>query len=867
MSQPSPRAEIQNDTASNASEPTLDVSSINDTHLRSGDPGLASTVEFAPRSVIGPYQLINKLGQGGMGAVYQARHLKLEKLVALKILSPHLVGDAAAVQRFEREMKAVGKLEHPNIVRAMDAGEVEGTHFLVMEYVEGVDLHRLVKNGGPQPLGAACRLIRQAALALAYAHERGLVHRDIKPSNLFLTNAGQLKVLDLGLAKLGPSGVDSLTNTGASMGTPDYMSPEQWTDMRLVDHRSDLYALGCTLYFLLLGRPPFGDDQHSTVASKMNGHISGEAPLLRATLPDIPREIEAVYKQLLAKQRNARPSSGHELADALAPFADADDQPISPRRFRAASWRPMSGNRKTWFGIALATTTVVMIVGCAFFFFFKNRRQPVAQRPGQTPAQQAAAPSTVRDPASKQSTPPTNIREDNDTAPNNTELEIPEPEDNGSATGLPNRRNLPPGESSSQQGFSRTPRQRTGSDFVGGPGSKTGSQLPSHGGIAQVRLDTSSGSIRRGDEVQLPVLAEFVGHSGPIRATSFSRSQRYLATASDDQTIRIWDLKLWKPVGCLRGYSASVRCVAFSPNDELVAWSGAGFFTMPVMVWNLRQNKLEAAFEFTEETSPSQVNSLAFSSDGKLLAAAGSGPVHVWSIAQKKLLHRLNWQVSFPSYAYGVAFSPDNMLLAAGCHGGDGIDTPECVRTWKVPSGDPVDRFSGDSNVTALSHDDVRGAVSFSADGTTLYRITKGSDRFGSLRAGGALGGAGFGGPDEYGSLLSWSLKDQNPSPQQVPTGGLFALAVLPKGKLLVAATTGGNQRRFGMPPGDAASPTDQVDLWDASDERTVVVESKHRKAVTALGFAPEGDWLATGGDDNRVKLWDVKSILSSAEE
>src|SRR5262245_13664627 len=153
----------------------------------------------APVTYIGPYELIELLGKGGMGTVWKARHTKLDKLVALKLLPPHLMTDPEAVSRFEREMKAVGKLEHPHIVRAMDAGQADGIHYLVMEYIEGTDLSRLVKTRGPRSVADACQMVRHAALGLAHAHEHGLVHRDIKPSNLLLSKKGLVKILDLGL--------------------------------------------------------------------------------------------------------------------------------------------------------------------------------------------------------------------------------------------------------------------------------------------------------------------------------------------------------------------------------------------------------------------------------------------------------------------------------------------------------------------------------------------------------------------------------------------------------------------------------------------------------------------------------------------
>jgi serine/threonine protein kinase len=232
---------------------------------------------------LGQYRLQEKLGQGGMGAVYRALHTRLKRPVALKVLPAQLLHDERAVARFRREMEAVGKLDHPNIIRASDAGEDASWHFLVMELVEGVDLARLSMLLGPLPVADACEVARQAASALQHAHQHGLVHRDIKPSNLLLTSSGEVKLLDLGLARFyGEQSISEvLTATGAVMGTPDYMAPEQSFEPKSVDIRADLYGLGCTLYKLLVGRPPFEGPEYGTLAQKLLAHAQVPVPPIR----------------------------------------------------------------------------------------------------------------------------------------------------------------------------------------------------------------------------------------------------------------------------------------------------------------------------------------------------------------------------------------------------------------------------------------------------------------------------------------------------------------------------------------------------------------------------------------------------------
>ncbi len=278
-------------------------------------------------SALGPYRILAKLGEGGMGAVYKARHQHLDKIVALKVLSAAVTNRTDAIARFKREMKAVGKLEHPYIVRAMDAGEIAGLHYLSMEFVEGADLRKLVHDQGALSVAQACKAIRQAAQALSAAHAAGLVHRDVKPSNLLMTKHGQIKLLDLGLARLAgdvaTSSVD-LTTVGQAFGTPDYMAPEQWEDTHSADARSDLYALGCTLYYLLTGLAPYGNKTHPSTMNKMAGHLIDPVPDLQTARQDIPEEIVAIFRKLMAKHPAERYQTAAELVEVLTPFWSAN---------------------------------------------------------------------------------------------------------------------------------------------------------------------------------------------------------------------------------------------------------------------------------------------------------------------------------------------------------------------------------------------------------------------------------------------------------------------------------------------------------------------------------------------------------------
>jgi eukaryotic-like serine/threonine-protein kinase len=261
---------------------------------------------------VGPYLLEDRLGEGGMGEVFRARHRVLRRVVALKLIRPdRLVG---GLRRFLREAQAAARMDHPNVVHAYDAG-AEGRHYyLAMEYVEGTDLRRLVQRDGPLGPARAADYARQAALGLQHALGRGVVHRDLKPSNLLLARGGVVKVLDLGLARLDVpegDGAEPLTAAGQVLGSADYVAPEQVLDARCADTRADLYALGCTLYFLLSGSVPFPG---GSAVSKLLRHLH-EVP---EPLAGVPPALAGVVRRLMAKDPAERYRTPAELADALA---------------------------------------------------------------------------------------------------------------------------------------------------------------------------------------------------------------------------------------------------------------------------------------------------------------------------------------------------------------------------------------------------------------------------------------------------------------------------------------------------------------------------------------------------------------------
>ena len=295
------------------------------------------------RFFIGKYKVLERLGVGGMGQVFLCEHKLMKRKVAVKVLPAAKASDQAALQRFYREARAVAAVDHPNLVRAYDIDQDENLHFIVMEFVDGINFHDLVRKFGTVDVLRACHYIFGATVGLHHAGEMGLVHRDIKPANILVDRTGVVKILDMGLARFfNPDEDDLLTKKfdESVLGTADYLAPEQAIDSSTVDIRADIYGLGGTFYYMLTGFPPFPE---GSVAQKLLWHQTKTPKAIRAYRPEVPEGVAAVVGKMMAKDAANRYQTPAEVMDALAPWVQTPIPPPPDREMPQMSLAAMGG--------------------------------------------------------------------------------------------------------------------------------------------------------------------------------------------------------------------------------------------------------------------------------------------------------------------------------------------------------------------------------------------------------------------------------------------------------------------------------------------------------------------------------------------
>jgi WD40 repeat protein len=724
------------------------------------------------------YRIEKLLGAGGMGAVYRAYHQVMDRPVALKIINPSVMTKPGMVQRFTREVRTAARLSHPNIVAAFDAEQAGGLHFLVMEYVDGTDLGRLVQERGPLGVDRACDYIRQAALGLQHAFEQGMVHRDIKPHNLMVTPDDRVKILDFGLALFASEAAPAagITATGIVLGTVDYIAPEQADNAHQADIRSDIYSLGCTLYHLLAGRPPFPT---GTSIQKVMAHVEKIPQPLTELRPHIPEKLMLVLDRMMAKNPKHRYQTPDEVALALEPFTFATAIPRAPKsqsRARATDdgrtvlleTTAVRGRKRRRIVIAASILLflVVGLLGTAVYRIATDKGELVITTESddvEVVIKQGGKEVSIIDPKTEKSI--TLALRSGD-----YELEL-----KGAPEGLKltlDKATLTRGETvlakielvgattagggkigeirrfvGHADGITAVAFSPDGHHILTGamtPGetfldvdvqlwhATTGKELRrltgQRGVIYAVSFSADgkrvvassygpSPNIRVWDVGSGKVVREFSPGGNTVFGVAFTADSEHVLSCEGDPTVRKWNIESGKVVRQYEGLRSVARCLAVSRDGRFLACGGCSQ-DGTILVWEVETGREVQRFEGHKWTGEPGENCIAFSPDGKQILSGGyDGTVRLWSISDGKEIQRFTGHTGAIG---GVAYAPDGSRILSGGY------NDRTVRLWDARTGKELHRFTDHTKqVTSVAcSPDGRFAVSGSADNTArLWRL------------------------------------------------------------------------------------------------------------------------------------------------
>jgi len=768
------------------------------------------------------YQILEEIGRGGMGIVYRANQFRLNRIVALKMMLAGALAGKEELARFHAEAGAAAGLQHLNIVQIYEVGERKGHPFFSMEFLPGGSLAQHLR-GTPRSPRAAAELVATLAQAIHYAHQHGIIHRDLKPANVLLAEDGTAKITDFGLAKRLDS-TDGRTQTGAILGTPSYMSPEQAAGhAHLVGPGSDVYALGAMLYELVTGRPPFKGPSHVETIFQV---IHEEPVAPRQLQARLPRDLETICLKCLDKDPRRRYGSARALAEDLHNFLM--DEPIraQPTRTWERGWK-WAKRRPAVAALLAVSGVAVLALAVACVAFVYNARLQEALRAAES------------------------ARHDTETAHQEGEvlrqrtLAALRNSLYFNKVALARREWLSDHAERADQLLEECPadarqwewaylKRLCHAELL---------SLPAHqDGVADVvysrdgQLLASAGydnCIRIWDASSGRPVARMTGHTSWVRAVCFSPDGKLVASAGDDGTMRIWEVAGAKERFQLTGHKGPVAAIAYSPTEPRLASAGADGV---VRIWAVDSGR--QLFELNEH-SPG-ITSVAFHPDGRRLAAAGSDrTVHVWDLASRKILFTIHGHTKEISR---VLFSPDGKRLASASR-------DQTVRIWNSADGAEISTLSGHTGPVlglAFSADSRRLASSGVAirvwdteTGDELFPIRGHTKPIFALAF--SPNGAHLASGSEDGTVRIWDAQT-HPEHRQLSgmTREIAGVAFSPDGRML-AATDG------------------DVKVWETASGRLLYPLPRQPDPVTRVTFSPDGRHLVTAAGWT-VKFWNAAS-------
>jgi WD40 repeat protein/tRNA A-37 threonylcarbamoyl transferase component Bud32 len=795
-----------------------------------------TTVDYLPRSAPpssphddrapAGYEIEGELGRGGMGVVYKARHQKLDRSCALKmILSGGHAGEAER-QRFETEAQAIARLQHPGIVQVFEVGEHQGNAFMALEFCPGGSLDRRLRDRPPTAREAAT-MVRDLAVAMQAAHEAQVIHRDLKPANVLIASDGTLKVTDFGLAKKLDEA--SRTHTGIIMGTPSYMPPEQAQGARNLGPCVDVYALGGILYAALTGRPPF---RGATTMETIQQVLNDEVVPVRRLNPSVPPDLETVCHKCLQKEAGKRYATAKELREDLDRFLNGE--PILARPVgsveRAVKWV------KRYPVVATLAAAVFLVltggIGVSSYFAVKADHKATEATGYANDAKEKAKEADDNARKFEAKAREAKAREDD------AHFEARKAKDAHHGIQI-------------VQGLTAWEH-----DDPAGTLAALNAMEPEY------YYAWETVHLRNLYLHHTQPVPAFVGHMGPVTSVSFSPDGKHIATgggAFDNFAkplfgeVKLWDMVTGKEVRTLKGHKLPVTSVCFSHDGKRIV-SGSGGSPNPqgelpgeVKVWDVQGQEICSLMGHT-----GRVTSVCFSPDGKQVLSGGGtygkpGEVKLWDVATRQEIRSFKGHISSVS---SVSFSPDGQRIASGSasEGNSQGDLPGEVKMWDAATGQELFTLRGHTVGATL--------VSFSPDSK---RIASGSP-------------GAFGKPSQ---VKVWdTATGREVLTLKGHSGNVLSLNFSPDGKRILIggdqagklwdAETGQEKLTLKGTTGPLVWSADgkriigPLKVWDAETGREQLTLLGHTSLVAGVGFSPDGKRIVSGSADRTAKLWDA---------